>query len=133
VADAEHLVRFPAGVEHALRAGSGHCERLFAKELLARGQNLETLSLMHLMWGGEDNAVDVGARQGSVEIGKVSHPWFERNVFMSSDANGSTPWRTAKRGLFFRQLMICLPHHPRPTTATRIGICLFAPTITLAE
>jgi hypothetical protein len=74
VADAEHLVRFRAGVEHALRAIDGHGQRFFAKELLARSQNLKALSLVHLMRGCQDNAVNVGARQGSVEIGKVAHP-----------------------------------------------------------
>ena len=73
VADAEHLVRLRAGVEHSLRAGGGHGQGLFAKELLARSQNLQTLSLVHLMRGRQDNAVDVGARQRSVEIGKVAH------------------------------------------------------------
>ena len=58
------------------------------------------MSLVHLMRGREDNAIDVGAGQRSVEIGKVAHPMMSRNVFTSSDAAGSTPWTTSKRGLF---------------------------------
>ena len=40
-------------------------------------------------------------------------PWLT-NAFASSDATGSTPRTTSNRGLFERQVMICLPHHPSP-------------------
>src|SRR4051812_41436745 len=51
-------------------------------------------------------------------------PTSTRSDFASSEATGSTPKITSNLDEFAKHLMICLPHQPRPTTATRIVVLL---------